>query len=108
MTQLKTYEELQGRTLLRVKYFDERIFFIFTDNTFCVCHGVYERDCELMDENYNQVPDLYNAYELHAAGFITLEERDAVIEQKKKQQDEKQREYDIEQLKKLKEKYPEI
>ena len=75
---------------------------------FCVFKGCGwdERDVELMDEDFGIDPNDYNYKELHGLGFITDSEKTKYEVELLKRKRAKEVQDEVETLKKLKAKYP--
>lgn len=106
MKQIKHLEDLAGKTISRVyepdlwqSELDNKFFIFFTDDTFAIIEAGYDAWIALDVYDYNITPSRYNYRTLRALGLI-----DDSTFAELKQQDEKE----IETLKKLREKYPNI
>jgi len=110
MKQITEAEQLLNKTIERTAYIDNAFCLFFTDKTFCIFQGCGwdEKDVELLDEKFDIIPNGYNTMDLLNLGFITKDEADAVT--KKYQDDNRQlvEQKEIEKLKELKAKYPNI
>jgi hypothetical protein len=108
MEQITESEELLGKQIKKTDYIDNHFFLFFTDETFCVFKGCGwdERDVELMDEDFGIEPNDYNYKELHGLGFITDAEKTKYEVELLKRKRAKEVQEEVETLKKLKAKYP--
>lgn len=112
MIQIKNKEEIIGKTIKAIKaeLWDDFVI-VFTDDTYCVIRNGGDSNSFITEYDLSVQFESWNIKDYLELGFITKEEYDKLntyyIEQdnlKLKSQEEKE----IEQLKKLKEKYPNI
>ena len=111
MKQLKEASELLNKTIERTAYVDNVFCLFFTDKTFCIFKGCGwwdEKDVELLDEDFSITPNEYNIKELLSLGFISQSEADAAEKEIEEKYEKASEQKEIEQLKKLKAKYPDI
>jgi len=108
MKQIIESEELIGKQIKKTDYIDNHFFLFFTDKTFCVFKGCGsdERDVELMCEDFSIEPNDYNYKELYNLGFITDFEKTKYEVKLLKQKRDAEFKNEVETLKKLKAKYP--
>ena len=107
LTQIKEQDELTGKTIQRVAYTDNRLFFFFTDNTFCISRGCgwESRDVEIMDETYDTKPNDWNLDELKEVGILDEQTFNRLKFERQNRRDAIQKQKDLEKLEELKRKY---
>lgn len=105
--QLFKEKDLIGKTIQRMEYNENHLFFFFTDNTFCVARGCgwEERDVELMYEKYNIEPNDWNLEDLHEIGVIDEPTFNRLRFERQNRRDAAERERDLQKLEELKQKY---
>jgi hypothetical protein len=108
MKQITNLAELPNKTILRTQEYYGEIFVFFTDETFCVF-----ADDSVSGHNFENyvldlTPDIFNCKKLSELGFITKDQCSDLVrnyQQKNRLLVEKN---EIEKLKELKAKYPNI
>jgi hypothetical protein len=107
LTQIFKQKELSGKTIERVEYIDNHLFFFFTDSTFTVARGCgwEERDIEIMYEKYNIEPNDWNIEELNELGILSDDDFNRLKFERQNRRDEAQKEKELQQLEELKRKY---
>lgn len=102
MNQIKSYEEVEGKTIKTIRIFGSYINLIFQDNTFAILSTSIDKEIFIDTEDWNLFLNYQEAYQL---GIISekemqdLEERDL----KRYEEEESKREYEF--YLKLKTKY---
>ena len=108
MEQIKNSDLLEGKTIERTDYLDNKLFLFFTDNTFCIISGCgwEDHDVELNDDDFDVEPNTSNYNDLKIIGLI--DEATFFKFKKLKEQENKEwkKQQDIKQLNELRKKYP--
>ena len=107
LTQIKEQDELTGKTIQRVAYTDNHLFFFFTDNTFCISRGCgwESRDVEIMYETYDTKPSDWNLEELKEVGILDEQTFNRLKFERQNRRGAIQKQKDLEKLEELKRKY---
>lgn len=108
MEQIKDRTEMEGKTIKRTAYTDNRLFFFFTDDTFAIAKGCgwEEMDVEISDNTYNLEPSDYNLYQLKEIGILDEQQYQKLQGEKEKRSREAEQKRELEKLAELKRKYP--
>jgi hypothetical protein len=110
MIQIIEPGDLIGKIIERTGYVENKFFVFFADQTFCIFSGCGygDNDVELNDDTYNLTPSDYNHKELFELGLITEAQFNDYRSDLYKRDRKRTRENEIEALKELKKKYPNI
>jgi len=105
MKQLLVEKQLVGKTIKRTVLLGGRHFIFFKDNTFCV---FYESNLSILflDKEFDRSATSYNGYVLYTVGLISKKEYDRLQNLTRKEAGKRYIDFEIEQLKELKLKYP--
>jgi hypothetical protein len=108
MEQIRNSDLIEGKTIQRTDYLDNKFFLFFTDNTFCIISGCGwdERDVEFNEDKFEVEPNTSNYDDLKSIGIIdeaTFFKFKDIKEQKNK---EYRKQQEIKQLNELRKKYP--
>ncbi len=108
MKQITEADELAGKTIKRTAYLRNRLFFFFTDDTFCIASGCGwgDWDVKLSSDEFGTEPDDYNLYELYSIDLLEEEKYLELKAEKNKREKKEKKQSDIDKLKELKKKYP--
>lgn len=108
MEQLKDSNLLEGKTIGRTDYLDNKFFLFFTDKTFCIISGCgwEERDVELNYDDFNVEPNTRNYNDLKSIGLIDEATFFKFKELKEQENKKWRKQQDIKQLNELRKKYP--
>lgn len=109
MTQIFKEIELQGQTIKKTFYHNDKLFIVFEDDCFCVMKAnPYSEppSVELSTELISVKLDVYNAKLLLQLGLADMSDVERLTEEYIESNAKLVRENELKQLKALKEKYP--
>jgi len=107
MKQIKSEEELKGKTVERCRYSDNAYAIFFTDNTFIVFSGIgwEDNDVDINTDSFDLTPNVFNINRLSEWGVITTDEYNYKIKQYSEESMEREGEHERQLYDKLKKKY---
>ncbi len=108
MKQLTKTNELIGKTIKRNAYLENKLFFFFTDDTFCIVKGCgwEEWDVELSSDEFNTEPSDYYLDDLKEIGLLEEEKYLQLKAELNKREKESEKKHELDKLAELKKKYP--